>query len=66
LTRLHFITRTRKVTTILEFGVGKSTAIFGSALLENKSDFFEFTNRNLRRGNLYQAYALDNYASWIE
>ena len=36
LARLHYITRSRKVTTVLEFGVGKSTSIFGNALFLNK------------------------------
>lgn len=36
LTRLHYICIKRKVTTILEFGLGKSTVIFGNALKINK------------------------------
>ena len=36
LCRLHYITISRKVTTIMEFGVGKSTVILAEALNKNK------------------------------
>ena len=35
LTRLHYITTSRKVTTILEFGVGMSTVVFADAIYRN-------------------------------
>lgn len=66
LSRLHYITRKRKVTTILEFGIGVSTTIFGNALLLNKKDYFSFSSLNLRRGNLYECHSVDNYQSWID
>ena len=66
LARLHYLIRSRKVTTILEFGVGKSTLIFGNALNKNKADFFSFTNKNLRRDNLYECHSVDNYYKWIQ
>jgi hypothetical protein len=40
LIRLHFLVTSRKVTTILEFGVGKSTKLFDHALNINKINFF--------------------------
>ena len=66
LTRLHFIVRSRKVTTILEFGVGKSTLVFADALKKNKAEFGEFVNNNLRRGNAFEIYSIDNNKEWIE
>jgi hypothetical protein len=33
LVRLHFIIRERKVVNILEFGVGKSTAVFNDTII---------------------------------
>ena len=66
LTRLHYITRLRKVTTILEFGLGKSTLIFGNALYLNRKKNFSFTQSTLRRGNLYQCHSVENYKSWIK
>ena len=65
LSRLHYITRFRKVTTILEFGVGKSTSILGDALFINKKNFYNYTSKNLRRGNLYQCHSVDNDESWL-
>jgi len=38
LTRLHFLITSRKVTTILEFGVGKSSFVFNDALKINKKN----------------------------
>ena len=38
LIRLHYLVTTRKVTTILEFGVGKSTIVFDHALRINKTN----------------------------
>jgi hypothetical protein len=37
LIRLHYLVVSRKVTTILEFGVGKSTFVFDQALSHNKT-----------------------------
>lgn len=64
--RLHYIARSRKVTIILEFGLGKSTEVFGNSLYPNKKDFNPFTSKNLRRGNLYECHSIDNYEIWIK
>ena len=66
LARLHYITRSRKVTTVLEFGVGKSTSIFGNALFLNKKNFNSYSSKNLRRGNLYECHSIDNYEIWLK
>tara|TARA_B100000242_G_C42977392_1_gene453660 strand:+ start:250 stop:1110 length:861 start_codon:yes stop_codon:yes gene_type:complete len=66
LSRLHYIVRSRKVTTILEFGVGKSSLIFADALKLNKKDFYSYSSKNLRRNNLYECHSVDNYKYWID
>jgi hypothetical protein len=66
LTRLHHLIRTRKVTTILEFGVGKSTLVFADALKKNKEEFGEFVEKNLRRANAFEIHSLDNITKWVE
>lgn len=65
LIRLHFLTRSRKVTTILEFGVGKSTLVFADALKKNKEEFGEFVRNNLRRANPFEIHSVDNNKKWI-
>ncbi len=66
LTRLHYLTRTRRVTTILEFGSGKSTAVFAHALSQNESDFGDFVTKNLRRGNPFELHSVDINHEWVE
>lgn len=65
LIRLHYLIRQRKVTTILEFGVGKSTVVFNHALNENKKDFGIFIDENLRRTNPFECHSVDNNISYI-
>ena len=65
LARLHYITLNRKVTTILEFGVGKSSIIFSDALRTNKEKWFSYTSKNLRKSNLYECYTFNNNNQWI-
>ncbi|MBK16585.1 MAG: hypothetical protein CMK49_01020 [Prochlorococcus sp. SP3034] len=66
LSRLHYIVRDRKVNTILEFGVGKSSAVFANALHLNKISYGEFVKENLRKSNLFEVHSVDNYEKWIE
>ena len=66
LTRLHFLVRSRKVTTILEFGVGKSTLVFAYAIKKNKEEFGEFVKTNLRRANSFEVHSIDNVKEWID
>lgn len=60
LIRLHFLILSRKVTTILEFGVGKSTFIIDHALQINKKIHQKFVYKNLRRTNPFQCFSIDN------
>ena len=66
LTRLHFIARNRKVATIMEFGVGKSTLIFADALKKNKEEYGYYILENFRRANPFQIHSIDNGRVWIE
>jgi hypothetical protein len=65
LTRLHFFVRNRKVTTLLEFGGGKSTIVFADALKNNKQDFEDFVSNNLRRSNAFEIHSVDNSEFWL-
>ncbi len=66
LVRLHSLVISRKVTTIMEFGVGKSTIIFDDALRENEKDFGSFVKENLRRSNPFELHSVENNLDWIE
>jgi hypothetical protein len=66
LTRLHYLIISRKVTTILEFGIGKSTLIFNDALIKNKKKYKEFVGENLRRSNSFECHSVDNHHKWIK
>jgi hypothetical protein len=66
LVRLHFLIVSRKVTTILEFGVGKSTAVFDHALTENKAKHKDFVLEHLRRTNPFECHSVDNSKKWIK
>ena len=59
LIRLHYLVTSRKVTTILEIGVGKSTLVFDHALEQNKLKYGDFVNKNLRRTNPFQCFSVD-------
>lgn len=66
LIRLHYLVVSRKVTTILEFGVGKSTFVFDHALEHNKTKFAAYVKDNLRRSNLMECHSIDNSKRWIK
>jgi hypothetical protein len=66
LTRLHYLTTTRRVITILEFGIGKSTIVFNDALIKNKKKYKTFVYKNLRKKNQFECHSLDNQKAWIK
>lgn len=66
LIRLHFICCIRKVSRVLEFGVGKSTVIFADALRRNKNMYYEYVSKKLRGTNLYECHSIDNNQEWIK
>ena len=66
LIRLHYLVTSRKVTTILEIGVGKSTIVFDHALEQNKLKYADFVEKNLRRSNPFECHSVDDGEDWIE
>ena len=66
LCRLHYLAISRKVTTILEFGVGQSTLVLNDALEKNKSKYLKYVNKNLRRSNPFECHSVDNNEFWIK
>ena len=66
LIRLHYLAISRKVTTILEFGVGNSTLIFGDALDHNKRKHGSYVKDNLRRSNPFEVHSIDSEKKWID
>jgi hypothetical protein len=66
LIRLHYLVTSRKVTTILEIGVGKSTIVFDHAIEQNKLRYADFVHKNLRRTNPFECHSIDNNKEWIE
>lgn len=66
LVRLHYLIISRKVMTILEFGIGKSTMIFNDALIKNEKKYKTFASKNLRKSHLFECHSLDNLQIWIK
>ena len=66
LIRLHYLVLSRRVTTILEFGVGKSSVVFDNAISINKTRHEKFVSENLRRSNAFECYSVDNNKEWID
>ena len=66
LIRLHYLITSRKVTTILEFGVGKSSIVFDDALEYNKTKYNEYVSKNLRRSNPFECHSVDTNQQWID
>jgi hypothetical protein len=66
LIRLHYLVTSRKVSTILEFGVGKSTLVFDHALTSNRYKCGSYVKENLRRSNPFECHSVDNSKKWIK
>jgi len=66
LIRLHFLVTNRKVSTVLEFGIGNSTIVLDHALETNKKKFGEFYKKNLRGDNLFECHTVDDDKYWFE
>jgi len=65
LVRLHKLVLDRKVTTILEFGTGKSTIILSHALNINRELHAEYVEKNMRRSNPFELHSVDADADFI-
>lgn len=66
LVRLHSLVRTRKVTSVLEFGCGYSTVVLADALAKNEREFGTFVRANLRRSNAFEIHSVDDLLTYIE
>lgn len=66
LIRLHYLVLSRRVTTVLEFGVGKSTTIFADALTTNMHLHAQYVEAELRRSNAFELHSVENNESWME
>jgi hypothetical protein len=66
LARLHYLARTRKATTVLEIGSGKSTIVFADAMRRNKEEFGAYVEENLRRANPFEVHSIDQSTDWIK
>ena len=66
LVRLHKLVRSRKVTTVLEFGCGYSTVIFADAIGKNRQEFGNFVTSNLRRSNPFEVHSVDDMSKYIK
>ena len=62
LIRLHFLIKSRKATTVLEYGVGYSSVIMADAILQNSLDS---TFPNLRCSNLFELHSIDTSEEYI-
>ena len=66
LLRLHYLVLSRRVTTVLEFGVGKSTSVLAHALAVNEETHADQVASTMRRSNPFELHSVDNDAGWIE
>ena len=66
LIRLHRIIRSRKVLTVLEFGVGWSTIVMADALYRNYLDYFDEIKDRLRRIDPFTLYTVDTEKKYID
>jgi len=66
LIRLHFLCLNRRVTTVLEFGVGKSTRVFADALRINRERHGEYVAKHLRRADPFRLFSTDNSPEWVD
>lgn len=64
--RLYNLVRSRRVTTVLEFGVGFSTSVLADALRLNKLDYDLFVSENLRRSDTWKVFSVDDSKEWIQ
>lgn len=66
LIRLHYLVTSRKITTILEFGVGLSTKVFDHALTINMNLYSDHVGGNLRIANPFECHSVDTSKKWIK
>lgn len=65
LVRLHHLVVTRRVTTVLEFGVGMSTVIFDDALKVNEQEHGDYVKSHFRIQEPFRCYSVDTSEKWL-
>lgn len=66
LARLYRLIRMRKPFTVLEFGIGFSTAVISMALSKNEEEWLKLPSRPIiRNRHLFQLYSVDTSKKWI-
>ncbi len=67
LARIHKLIRLRKCFTVLEFGVGYSTAVIADALQKNQRDWEALPQKaEIRNRFMFQLFSVDTSKAWIE
>lgn len=66
LVRLYAVLRYRRVTTVLEFGCGYSTAIIARALEMNELEFGDNVRSSLRRSAPFRVFVVDGLPQYID
>lgn len=66
LIRLHRLVRLRRVTTIMEFGVGYSTLVMAHALAMNEAEFGPRVREEMRRANAFELHSIDDISEYLE
>ena len=62
--RLYNFIFLNKRTTLLEFGTGWSSLILARALFDLKEKYYK-SALNLRRGNLFELFIVDNFKKYL-
>ena len=65
LVRLHMLILSRKVTTVLEIGVGHSTLVMAHALAINQREFGHHVTQTLRRANPFELHTVDDMSEFV-
>lgn len=63
--RLHYLIVSRKVTTVLEFGLGHSTVAIDNALRSNEERYGTLFTKNLRGSNWFECHSVDDDDHWF-
>jgi len=66
LVRIHYLIRKFKVTTVLEFGSGKSTIVIADALMKNKREYNSFVESKLRKNNPFELHTVESSSEWMK
>jgi hypothetical protein len=66
LVRLHKMIRTRKIFTVLEFGVGYSTIVMADALRKNQIEWDALDDQpEIRNRYMFQVFTVDTSEKWL-